>query len=275
MLSHAWVLVLVVSILSMTGNSQQLYEIINGRHCDPGRGITNKETCNTALLSLGRTCATSNNPTGRPCGSDGNWFNDGEGVGDWSHVPPGCVTAARADQTYFNANLNSASTGGDQVCKKIVDCAYTNGTAYNTENCQCGTSLCTTTTGLYCTQSSNTCENNLRGIVTTLETTVAAEQTKVTTLETTVAAEQTKVTTLETTVAAEQTKVTALETSLAAEQIKVTALQTALGTINTTESTGADAAKGRCFMYFLNCSKISNISKKKKTDLILFHFHSH
>ena len=48
----------------------------------------------------------------------------------------------------------------------------------------------------------------------TLETALAAEQTKVTTLETTVAASTTKITTLETALAASTTKITTLETAL-------------------------------------------------------------
>jgi uncharacterized coiled-coil protein SlyX len=77
--------------------------------------------------------------------------------------------------------------------------------------------------------------------VTTLETTVAASTTKITTLETALAAEQTKVTTLETTVAASTTKITTLETTGATSTTKITTLETAL-TASTTKITTLETA---------------------------------
>ena len=78
--------------------------------------------------------------------------------------PPGCFwssTSTGSEVLQYNSNSQSTVACGVQgsecLCLAVTTCVHTDSSAANGGPCDCGTSVCTESTGLYCNASSNTC----------------------------------------------------------------------------------------------------------------------
>jgi len=80
--------------------------------------------------------------------------------------PPGCFWSAVYNRLYYNirrytphecSHSDTQASTDFCLCLAASDCTRTNGLLKNTATCSCGATVCTATTGLFCTKSTNTC----------------------------------------------------------------------------------------------------------------------
>ena len=71
-------------------------------------------------------------------------------------IGPSGVAVAVNDSITWSSDEQMNSHSGFQVCL-VEACLETNGSQANLDACGCGTAVCSSTTGLFCTSSTNTC----------------------------------------------------------------------------------------------------------------------